>query len=60
MLYARCLKIAEKVSLHNIASEASYVYFLDRSSLKMPKMVNLARTNFKCDILSDFQTMCLR
>ena len=27
----------EKVSFHNIASEASYVYILDKSSLKMHK-----------------------
>ena len=38
---AWCLKITEKVSF-NIASEASYVYNLDKSSLKMTKMVNLA------------------
>ena len=38
----RCLKIAEKVSFHNTASEATDVYILDKSSLKMPKMVNLA------------------
>ena len=41
--FAQCLKITEKV-LFNIASEASYVYILKvaKSSLKMPKMVNLA------------------
>ena len=33
MLYARCLKIAEKVSLHNIASEASYVYIFSGQRL---------------------------
>ena len=35
--FPQCLKITEKVSF-NIASEASYI---DKSSLKMPKMVNL-------------------
>ena len=41
-ILTRCLKITEKVAF-NIASEASYVYILrDKSSLKMPKMVNLA------------------
>ena len=38
----RCLKITEKVSF-NIASEASYVYILNRQKLiKNAKMVNLA------------------
>ena len=36
----RCLKIKEKVSFY-IASEASYVYLsVDKSKLKMPKMVH--------------------
>ena len=35
----RCLKIAEKVSFHNIASEASYINSSDKSSLRMPKMI---------------------
>ena len=33
----RCLKITEKVSFHNIASEASYVYSSDKSSFKNAK-----------------------
>ena len=36
---AQCLKITEKVAF-NIASEASYIYILNSSSLKMPKTVN--------------------
>ena len=35
--FVHCLKITENISF-NIASEASYVY--DKSSLKMPKMVD--------------------
>ena len=60
-MFAQCLKITEKVSF-NIASEASYVYILsgqklmDKNCWKMPK---LKTWNFKCDILSDFQTMCV-
>ena len=39
---AQCLKITQKVAF-DIASEASYVYnLIEKSSLKMPKMVNLA------------------
>ena len=60
---AQCLKITEKVAL-NIASEASYI---SKSSLEMPKnsqfwlvLENLKLENLKCDILDDFQTMCLR
>ena len=34
---SRCLKTAEKFSFHNIAREASYVYLLDKSSLKNAK-----------------------
>ena len=41
-MMSRCLKITEKVSFYNITSEASYDYILYKSSLKMPKMVNLA------------------
>ena len=53
----RCLKITENVSF-NFASEASYIYIVDKSSLKMPKMANLAKMEkIKCDIFSDFQTM---
>ena len=33
--------VVEKVLLYKIASEASYFYILDKSSLKMPKIVNL-------------------
>ena len=39
--FARCLKIPEKVSFYNIASEASYVYILSIKVIKIPKMVNL-------------------
>ena len=54
---SRCLKITENVSF-NFASEASYIYIVDKSSLKMPKMANLAKMEkIKCDIFSDFQTM---
>ena len=84
----RCLKITEKVSF-NIASEASYVYFLSWQKLiKIPQLVHFGeflktwslRSNsvtrqvligqklvenakiqkFKCDILSNFQTMWKR
>ena len=52
---ALCSKITEKVALIAI----------DKSSLKMPKMVhsgdflvkNAKIQKFKCDILSDFQTL---
>ena len=37
---SRCLQITEKVAF-NIASEASYVYILDKSLLKMPEMVSM-------------------
>ena len=54
---AHCLKITENVSF-NFASEASYMYIVDKSSLKMPKMANLAiMEKIKCDIFSDFQTL---
>ena len=33
--------VVEKVLLYKIASEASYFYILDKSSLKVPKIVNL-------------------
>ena len=36
---SRCLKITEKVSF-NMASEASYVYLLDKSLSKVPKMIH--------------------
>ena len=63
-----CLKITEKVSF-NIASEASYVYFLrgekfilecyQRSVSIGQKLAKNARIkNFKCGILGNFQTMC--
>ena len=32
-----CLKITQNVSFYNIASEASYVYILDKSYLKSAK-----------------------
>ena len=85
----RCLKITEKVSF-NIASEASYVYILNRQKLiknakigpfwrvflkpeacgqtELPdrlaligqKLVENAKIEkFKCDVLGDFQTLCL-
>ena len=50
----RCLKITEKVSF-NIASEASYVYILNGQKL----IKNAKIQEFKCDILSNFQTMCI-
>ena len=37
--YSRCLNYHRKSRI-NIASGASYVYIMDKSSLKMPKMVN--------------------
>ena len=46
---------SQKVSL-NIASEASSVYIL--SGQKFIKNAKIEK--FKCDILSDFQTMCNR
>ena len=63
------LKITEKVSF-NIASEASYVYILRKMPKKVnfklavsvTRQVNLNPTEkiekFKCDILSNFQTLC--
>ena len=36
---SQCLKIIEKVSF-NMASEASYVYILDKSLSKVPKMIH--------------------
>ena len=68
-LGARCLKITEKVSF-NIASEASYVYVLSGQKLIKnakkqsyqtgQKLVENAKIErFKCDILGDFQTLCL-
>ena len=56
---AQCLKITEKVSF-NIASEASYVYILSGQKLiKNAKNRPFWRVfeKFKCDILSNFQTM---
>ena len=54
-LPSQCLKITEKVAF-NIASEASYVYM---SFLIGQKLVENAKIQkFKCDFLSDFQTLC--
>ena len=66
----RCLTITEKVSF-NIASEASYVYILSgqklikrakngpfRRVLENLKLAVKQFQKFKCDILSDFQTVC--
>ena len=36
---ARCLKITAKVSF-NIASEATFSFWVDKSQIKMPKMVH--------------------
>ena len=53
--WTQCLKITKKVAF-NIASEASYVYM---SFLKGQKLVENAKIQkFKCDFLSDFQTLC--
>ena len=56
IILSQCLKIIEKVSF-NIASEASYVFILDKSSLKMPKMVNFLKPEncWKCDIWGIFK-----
>ena len=35
-MMSRCLKITEKVSFYNVASEASYVFILYKNSLKLP------------------------
>ena len=66
-----CLKITEKV-LFNIVSEASYVYILSGQKFikiaksspfwsvligqKLPENAKVKK--FKCNILSNFQTMC--
>ena len=52
------MKITEKVSF-NIASEASYVYILSGQKLiqNAQKLSICEMENFKCDILSNFQTL---
>ena len=39
IINAQCLKITQKVSF-NIVSEAKFTFWVDKSSLKMPKIVN--------------------
>ena len=59
---SRCLKITEKISFNiafkNVKNAVKHCYqtghfYLAKNSWKMPKMIY-----FKCDILSDFQTLC--
>ena len=58
---SQCVKIAKKVAF-NIASEASYIYILSgQKFIKNAKKANFGeflKTQFKCDILSKFQTLC--
>ena len=50
----QCLKITEKVSHSTLrAKRAKVTFWVDKSSLKMAKL-----KKFKCDILSNFQTLC--
>ena len=56
-VWSQCLKITEKVAF-KIASEASYVYILNGQKLTKNAKIGpsiLAR----CDILSNFQTLCV-
>ena len=40
-----------------MASEASYVYIIDKTLLKMPKIVNLKNSNET--FFGDFPTLCM-
>ena len=57
---ARCLKITEKVSF-NIASEhCEQCYQTGQFFIGQKLVENTEIQKFKCDILSDFQTLCER